>query len=303
MLNRERLRGDFRRWTSALTRGEVSGRELLSQLPRRFGGTETRSWSLPKKTSEHLRLVSLNMAHGRRRVPHQALLHRRAMMRNLERIAGTLGDLEADVLGLQEADGPSSWSGNFDHVATLAELASFESYYRGDHNPFGSRFFQLASGTALLSRRPLLNPRSVPFARNWRDTKGFVVATIEVPAWNGLEIDVVSAHLDFLAPSVRHRQIQHMIESLRQRGRPMILVGDFNCCWRKGRGALELITRSLGLRACDPETGEPTYPSTWPRRRIDWILISESLDFARHHTLPTPLSDHRALVADLTCRA
>jgi endonuclease/exonuclease/phosphatase family metal-dependent hydrolase len=37
--------------------------------------------------------------------------------------------------------------------------------------------------------------------------------------------------------------------------------------------------------------------------RLDWILISEELDFAAYETLPDRLSDHLAVVADLRVRA
>ena len=108
----------------------------------------------------------------------------------------------ADLVALQEADGPSAWSGNFDHVATLAEETSLGFSFRGDHNPFDFFGQTLSSGTALVSRLPLERPAPTAFAANWRDTKGFVVATVELPG-TGPEVDVVSVHLDFLNPAER----------------------------------------------------------------------------------------------------
>ena len=66
-----------------------------------------------------LRLLTLNVAHGRKLATHQALLSPMTVRRNLEEIASLLRESRADVVALQEADGPSAWSGNFDHVETL----------------------------------------------------------------------------------------------------------------------------------------------------------------------------------------
>lgn len=257
---------------------------------------------IPPKEEGSLRLLTLNVAHGRRRVPHQALVPRRTVHDNLAEIADALRRWTADVVALQEADGPSAWSGNFDHVATLAQLAELENHYRGEHNPFGMGDFNLASGTALLARFPLLEPLSHRFGMSWRDTKGFVAATVTVPEWGGTEVDMVSVHLDFLAPSVRRKQILHMAELLSQRQRPLVVSGDLNCCWHYEQKSLQLLTEALNLHAHEPEARIPTYPTYRPRRRLDWILISPQLRFVQHHTLPARLSDHLGVMADLQLR-
>lgn len=257
---------------------------------------------LESKDPRHLRLLTLNVAHGRRDLPHQALLRPPTLRRHLGEIATTLKSLEPDVVALQEADGPSAWSGNFDHVATLAELAELVDHYRGDHNPFGVGRFRLASGTALLARHPLQDPASQRFGLSWRDTKGFVIASVEVPAWGGAPLDVVSVHLDFLVPSMRRKQILSMVEHLEGRDRPLVLLGDLNCCWEREPRSMELLSRTLGLCAYAPGCPVHTYPAHRPRRRLDWILASAELEFAAYHTVQVPLSDHLGVVADLELR-
>lgn len=254
---------------------------------------------VPPKGDRRLRFFSLNVAHGRRNSPENPFYRRRTVQRNISAIANTVKVLTPDVVALQEADGPSSWSGNFDHVASLAEQAELINHYRGDHNSVSLGNFNLASGTALLSKRPLRDPLSHRFRMSWRDTKGFVVATVAVPEWNGLEVDVVSVHLDFLAPRIRRRQILHMVERLVYRRRPLVLLGDLNCCFEREPESMELLADTLGLRAYAPEEDAPTFPSRRPRRRLDWVLISEELEFSGHHTVHVPLSDHLVLVADL----
>jgi endonuclease/exonuclease/phosphatase family metal-dependent hydrolase len=250
-----------------------------------------------------LRLLTLNMAHGRRKMSNFAFRGRRSVERSVADIAHTFRQVSPDVVALQEADGPSAWSGNFDHVAKLADLAELDDHYRGDHHPIamGERL-RLAYGTALLARLPLTAPHSHSFDSNWRDTKGFVVATVAVPEWDGAEIDVVSVHLDFLVPTVRRRQIIDMVMALVDRKRPMAILGDLNCCLERESKSMDLLMRTLDLRAHEPDAEAPTYPSYRPRRRIDWILISKDLEFAAHHTLPLRLSDHLGVMADLRPR-
>ncbi len=257
---------------------------------------------VPAKASDHLRFFSLNVAHARRNVPAKPYLGRRKARRNLSEISEALTALAPDVVALQEVDGPSILSGNFDHVATIARQSGFVDHYRGDHNEFGIGRFRMAAGTALLARQPLLDPVSHRFAMSWRDTKGFVVAALEVPEWGGLSVDVVSVHLDFLAPSVRRKQIRRMVDRLADRQRPMVVLGDLNCCWQHEPRSMDLLVRYLGLQAHEPEASAPTYPTHRPHRRIDWILASPELDFHGYHTVHAPLSDHLVLVADLTMR-
>ncbi len=256
---------------------------------------------LPPKPQSAVRLMTLNIAHGRRRVPHQALVGSGRLRQNLDAVARLVDNLETDVVALQEADGPSAWSGNFDHVAALASAARFPSHYRGDHNPFRIGRHALASGTALMARWPLRQTQSHRFGSSWRCTKGFVVGTVEVPAWGGQAIDVVSVHLDFLAPHLRRRQIDAMVEQLETRrgDRPLVLLGDLNACWRHEPATLAMLGRRLGLRAFEPEIHRPTYPAYRPRRRLDWVLLSPELRFAAYRRVPVKLSDHLGVVVDL----
>lgn len=243
-----------------------------------------------------LRLVTWNVAHGRAGAFHQALLPREAVERNLGRIAEVLRHESPDVVALQEADGPSVWSGNFDHVTHLADETSLGFAFRGDHNPFDLFGHDLSAGTALVSRLPLAEPRSEAFAANWRDTKGFVVAAVELPG-TGRTIDVVSLHLDFLNPGERREQVLAVAEALGERERPLVVLGDMNCIGTAE--AIRMFEELLDVRPYRPELAEPTFPAGAPARRIDWILISDDLEFTAYRTLEPRLSDHLGVVADV----
>lgn len=288
-----------RRWLDPVRLG--SHPSLAAAMSSRPTAAEVNT-EVPPKEEGSLRLFSLNVAHGRRNTANRPFLRRHTAQRNLHHIAETVRGLTPDVVALQEADGPSAWSGNFDHVATLAEQTDLTDHYRGDHNPFQWGRFRLASGTALLANQPLQEPSSHRFAVSWRDTKGFVAATVTVPEWDNAEIDIVSVHLDFLIPRVRRKQILQLAERLIPRQRPCVVVGDLNCCWQWEPRSLQLLMETLDLEAFEPHSLAPTFPSRRPIRRLDWVLISPELTYDAYHTLPIPLSDHLGVVADLSLR-
>ncbi len=95
-----------------------------------------------------LRVMTLNLAHGRADGVNQMLVSTNSIRDNLARVADFLTREAPDVVALQEADGPSFWSGRFDHVKTLAETARFGTFVRAEN----VKGFGLSYGTAVLSR-------------------------------------------------------------------------------------------------------------------------------------------------------
>jgi endonuclease/exonuclease/phosphatase family metal-dependent hydrolase len=259
------------------------------------------SRATPAREADHLRLLSLNIAHARRKARHQSLLRQPSIRRNLALIAGVIEREEPDIVALQEADGPSSWSGKIDHVVTISELAGYPHTFRGEHNHPSLARLDLSYGTALLSRLPLDDPRSHAFQQTWRDTKGFVAATVAHEALGRDSVDVVSIHLDFLADRVRRRQVEQLVDTFRGRSSHLVVMGDFNCAWSERRRSLDLLHRELKLRPF-AERASPTYPAWRPLVRLDWILISEGLEFAEYATLGDRISDHLGIVADVRRR-
>ncbi len=245
-----------------------------------------------------LRVLTLNLAHGRSSGPHQLLRPPQHHERTLERIAKLLEREAADVVALQEADGPSYWSGNFSHVRRLATLADYPFALHGQHVATG----QLKYGTALLSGREPSDPLAVTFTPTPpTHAKGFTLATVPLGATT---VDVVSVHLDFSGPEARAGQVRQLIEILGQRTGPLVVMGDFNCRWRGPRSAVRTLAEALGLSTWEPEVRAKPREATFPGSggRIDWILASPALDFVRYEVLSDVVSDHRALVAELRLR-
>jgi len=108
----------------------------------------------------------------------------------------------------------------------------------------------------------------------------------------------VSVHLDFARKKVRRRQVADLIGRLERRGRPLILMGDFNCQWTDEESPLQTVAEKLELRAYRPEAEDMvTFPKL--KKRLDWILISRELEFARYEIVPDRVSDHLGIVCDI----
>lgn len=95
-------------------------------------------------------VLSLNVAHGRGTAFNQIFLDDEVIGRNLAAIAAALEVQDADLVALQEADRPSWWSGNLDHVRYLATRASYPERIHSIH----AKSFLFEYGTALLSHKP-----------------------------------------------------------------------------------------------------------------------------------------------------
>jgi endonuclease/exonuclease/phosphatase family metal-dependent hydrolase len=228
------------------------------------------------------------------------VLSREACEGHLLAIARVFEQEGPDVVALQEADGPSAWSGDFDHVAYLAEASGYRHREHGLHidaEPGGSA---LRYGTALVARRALANPDSGAFRAGLLDTKGYLLAEYD---FVGRPIAVVSVHLDFKTAAIRMRQARALVERLRRCELPLVVMGDFNTGWNAPDDALRLIAEQLNLQAYQPtDVALGTFPAWAPRARLDWILISRELEFRSYRMLPRRLSDHLGVVAEIGWR-
>ncbi len=238
-----------------------------------------------------LTVMTLNAAHGRANGFHQAFQSTNRVTENLDRIVEALQARSPDIVTLQEADGPSIWSGKFDHVAYVAEGAGLAHAFRGEH----VSGLKLSYGTAVLSRYPLDQSASITFAATPPTfPKGFVMSEVIVPGMG--PVTVASVHLDFARESVRQDQVERLVEELAQRPRPMIVMGDFNCDW-DDEPTLPTVAEKLDLKAFEPASTTSTFPSNG--KRLDWIFVSDQIEFLDYEVGKEGLSDHRPVIAKL----
>jgi endonuclease/exonuclease/phosphatase family metal-dependent hydrolase len=249
--------------------------------------------------SEFLRVVTLNIAHGRKDARNQVFLKGEIIRENLLEVAGLMDKAEADVIALQEADAESKWSGKFNHVELLAENSANSCVVHGIHA--SNRIYDF--GTALLSRHAFQGAFTHTFKPSKpTTTKGFSVGALD---WNPggalavpLRVKFVSVHLDFSRRSVRRSQISEMVSVLGQIEGPMILMGDFNTDWQTEDSSLKYLAETLGLVVFKPHAdGLSTYGEKGAR--LDWVLISPELDYVSYYVKPDVVSDHYAVAADI----
>lgn len=250
--------------------------------------------------SSELVLASLNLAHGRSTRFHQMLLEQAQIKQHLMEVASLFKARKPHIVALQEADEVSRWSGRFDHVDYLAQHSGYRWYAHGKHvkNFFGHY------GTAIMSHYEIDSAVGHTFEPTPPTTyKGFTLAQIKWPHCEdqglGISVDVISVHLDFSRSKKRAAQIREMQSVLESRRNPVVIMGDFNTEWHSEPDVLQHLAQQNNLTVHEPDA---THLATFSKRRLDWILVSESIEIVDYHVVDAQLSDHRPVVATVRWR-
>jgi endonuclease/exonuclease/phosphatase family metal-dependent hydrolase len=211
--------------------------------------------------------------------------------RDLERIAGVIGEMEPDVVGLQEVvrePGP----GHEDQAAWLARRLGME-LVMGETRAFGTGSY----GNAVLTRLPVLGSARCDLTQDGREPRGCLRVDVAVER---SAVHLFNCHLG-LGLTERRRQLRVLAgfvgESARLVG-PRVLVGDFNE-WHPGpitRGLRrEFVSRMRRMRR--------THPAVFPLFALDriyWDAGLEGEEFHVHRSRQARIaSDHLPVVARL----
>ncbi|MFP5283599.1 MAG: endonuclease/exonuclease/phosphatase family protein [Actinomycetes bacterium] len=252
-----------------------------------------------------MRLATFNILHGR--TVHDGVV-------DLNRLTEAVRRLDPDVLALQEVDRAQPRSHLADLTAVAAEAMGavthrFVAALSGtpdatwisateDDVPGGGGY-----GIALLSRYPartwqvlrlprvpfrvplyLREPRKMIVVRE--EPRAVVISHLDTPAG---PLVVANTHLSFL-PGWGSRQLRRIRRDLAGVPGPVVLMGDLNM-------AAPGPARITGYR---PLASLPTFPGHAPTRQLDHILLRGQLGEVTGTSAPElPLSDHRALVAEV----
>ena len=233
---------------------------------------------------------------------------------DLDRTAATIRALDADVVGIEEAD--VHWGDRSRFEDTVAELGrrlgmqtGFAPIYSLD--PLHAGDPRREYGVAVLSRYPVVavenheitrlstqDPNPVP-----APAPGFLEATVQV---RGARTHVYVTHLDYGgAPSVRTAQVADTRRIMAQDppGANQVLLGDFNA----DASAPELAPLWQELddawAVARTRVGEPglTFPALRPVKRIDFVTVRKGTPVTTAEVPSDPAllaaSDHRPLVA------
>lgn len=251
-----------------------------------------------------LRIVTWNIAHGRGLRPIQGFQTRRSMQAHLRRMAALLVKLDADVIALQEIDQDSRWAGNFDHLDYLREHTGHAHALLGVTTR-RSGLFNLCYGNAFLSRHALEEGEAVAFGLKTVGEKGFLFSEIAV---GGRRVPLINLHLNYRSRTARLDQVGQIFRYLEKQhdtrsshwSVPPIVCGDFNSSGKASDATAGLLAELeyFGAYALHPQAGR-TFPSPLPTRALDFVLVPAELRVARCEVVPSWLSDHRPVVADV----
>ncbi|GGJ98831.1 hypothetical protein GCM10007063_21390 [Lentibacillus kapialis] len=226
---------------------------------------------------------------------------------NLNRIANTIRESGADIIGLEEVDVHWGNRSQFDNqIRTLANKLDMDYYFAPIYNldPAASGDPRRQFGVAILSKYPILHAENRDIARlSTQDAEpvpkpgpGFLEAQIHV---DGAEVWYYVTHLDYRSdPTVREMQVEDMLEIMPARSN-RVLVGDMNATPESPE--LDLLFQQFEdtwkLTRDDPGH---TYPANSPNKRIDYVLTAPGMDVQSASVFPSMASDHLPVTTDVS---
>jgi endonuclease/exonuclease/phosphatase family metal-dependent hydrolase len=200
--------------------------------------------------------------------------------------------LHADVRALQEVDRDAPRSLRADQTAVIAEHCDLTGLYApARHLGQGGEY-----GNALLAAGQIADVEHVPLpVAPGREARAAVLARVDV---DGTALSVAATHLQNRAPrTVREadeqlEQLGVVLSVLGRRTRPRVLLGDLNMPPTIAEPVLE----AAGYNVADSEL---TVPVRAPKLRLDYVAV-DGLTIRSSEVVDTDVSDHRALVVDVT---
>jgi endonuclease/exonuclease/phosphatase family metal-dependent hydrolase len=207
---------------------------------------------------------------------------------NLERITNFIKSQDPDVVGLVEVDTGSIRTRRVNQAEAIARALGHYSVYQCKYGE--ASLNNLLPIVRKQANAFLAAPR-VHGERFHYFEKGIKRLTIE------LELEECAIFLVHLSLKYRHRQEQlHSLHDLVVAAKkPVIIAGDFNTFW--GEHEIYLFMKATGLRSANAGS-LPSYPSSSPRKELDFVLYGRGIDIRGFHIPKVEFSDHLPLVCD-----
>jgi endonuclease/exonuclease/phosphatase family metal-dependent hydrolase len=214
-----------------------------------------------------------------------------------DRVAAVIGELNADVVALQEFTYPASVALETREPVVLTTL----DRYTCALGPTRNRTKKMVTecfGNALLTRHRIVEVHRIDLSMERREPRGALAATIDV---GGTVLHVLATHLG-LRIHERRFQVRQIVEYLEAvRDTFVVVLGDFND-WLPGRSAAHVLDDRLG-RAPRPAT----FPVAWPIVALDriWVHPRGALRRISVHATPAArlASDHLPVLAEIDISA
>ncbi|HVY22800.1 MAG TPA: endonuclease/exonuclease/phosphatase family protein [Steroidobacteraceae bacterium] len=217
----------------------------------------------------------------------------RSNRRVLQGITQFIKAQDPDIVGLIEVDTGSIRSGLINQAQYIGDSLGHYSIYQCKYGV--SSINQLMPVVRKQSNAFLAAPRVAGERFHYFDT-GIKRLIIE------LELEDCAIFLVHLSIKFRHRhdQLRYLHGLVKNCTKPVIVAGDFNTFW--GDHEIYLFCQAAGLVSANP-AGSPTYPSSSPRRELDFILHSRQIEITRFDIPRVSFSDHLPLVCEYRIHA
>lgn len=219
---------------------------LLCLLPLRAQNT-----SDPERV---IRVLSYNIFHG------ETLNHDF----ELELIADVIKSVSPDIVALQEVDYKTRRAKGMDLVTRLGYLTGLLPLYGRAMDYDGGEY-----GEGILSRFSFKSSKNNPLPHSpQNEPRAALEILVEIPS--GDEIVFIGTHLNHTRDQsdriAQAKRINHLFKKSRK---PTILAGDLNATPESE--PMRILTRYwIDASTQNPQ---PTFPSSQPRRRIDYVLF------------------------------
>lgn len=215
------------------------------------------------------------------------------------RIAEVIAAAKPDIAALQELDVGRPRSGGLDQAESIAQYLGMDVHF----SP-AMRVLEEQYGDAILTRWPsrLVKAAALPMPRSlWPlEPRGALWSEISI---RGVPVQMLTTHL-----GLRSRERRMQADTLAGAEwlshpdckAPIVLAGDFNFRSRSRAYATIAARLTDAHAAISPQ---PTFPSRFPRLRLDYVFASSAIGITGAECIRNALtrvaSDHLPVVVDL----
>jgi endonuclease/exonuclease/phosphatase family metal-dependent hydrolase len=208
----------------------------------------------PADSKQIIRVLSYNIYHG------ETLNHDF----DLERIADVIKSVSPDIVALQEVDFRTQRAKDMDLATRLGYLTGMQPLFGRAMEYDGGEY-----GEGILSRFSFQETKNNPLPHSTRhEPRAALEVLVELPS--GDEIIFVGTHLDHTRDQTdRIAQARRINKLFKKTKKPTLLAGDLNATPESDPMKI-LFKFWTDASARDPQ---PTFPSSNPRRRIDYVLF------------------------------
>lgn len=245
-----------------------------------------------------MRFLLYNISYGagagfRLHFPFPYAGHLKRTGKNLNQIINFIKSAAPDIVGLVEVDSGSFRSAGNSQAESIARELNLLHVFKSKY-----------ADTSMTRMVPVLNKQgnAVLVNRKIRSqnfhyfSNGVKRLVIEVGLRN---VNIFLVHLS-LKFRDRQYQLHELYQIIRNSDRPVIVAGDFNAF--AGDRELGLFLAASGLQSANGE-GMPSYPSTSPKKQLDFIFHSPEIRTRNFEIPKVKLSDHAPLIWDFSIEA